>query len=40
MQLSSSVAENPPCTASAGLRWVSVGYAVITTRPLSTSVMS
>ena len=25
MQLSSSVAENPPCTVPAGLRWVSFG---------------
>src|SRR5713101_4646359 len=40
MQLSSSVADRPPCTPPAGLRWVSFGSAVMTTRPLSASVMS
>ena len=37
MQLSSSVAVKPPCTVPAGLRWMSPGSAIITTRPFSAS---
>jgi hypothetical protein len=33
MQLSSKVAEKPPCTVPAGLRWMPRGSAVMTTRP-------
>ena len=40
IQLSSKVAERPPCTPPAGLRCVSFGTTVMTTRPLSASVMS
>ena len=40
MQLSSIVAARPPCTVPAGLRWMSLGSAVTTTRPLSASAMS
>src|SRR6266436_5610372 len=40
MQESSMVAARPPCTLPAGLRWMSLGSAVTTTRPLSAAVMS
>src|SRR6202795_1317667 len=40
IQLSSSVAARPPCTVPAGLRWMPLGSAVTTTRPLAASVTS
>ena len=40
MQLSSRVAEKPPCTVPDGLRWWSPGCAVTTTRPCSASATS